>query len=112
MSTIGQIERTTQQRVVKLFQDTLGYAYLDDWEERDGNRNIEVERLHAFLKKQQGYDDGLIAKALHQLERAAGDTSKSLYDRNLEVYGLLRYGAKVKPDVGENTVTVDRKSVV
>ncbi len=106
MSTIGQIERKTQQRVVKLFRDTLGYAYLGDWEERVGNRNIETERLRAFLKTKQGYDDGLITKALHILERAAGDTSKSLYDRNLEVYGLLRYGVKVKPDVGENTVTV------
>ncbi len=111
MSTIGQIERKTQQRVVKLFTDKshphcLGYTYLGNWEERDFNRNIEVEQLCAFLKKKQGYEDGLIAKALHQLEKAAGDTSKSLYDRNLEVYGLLRYGVKVKPDVGENAVTV------
>ncbi len=40
MSTIGQKERKTQQRVVKLFRETLGYAYLGNWEERDGNRNI------------------------------------------------------------------------
>jgi hypothetical protein len=26
--TVGQIERKTQQRVVKLFRDTLGYDYL------------------------------------------------------------------------------------
>ncbi len=25
---------------------------------------------------------------------------------NLEVYGLLRYGMKVQPDVGERTITV------
>ena len=106
MSTIGQLERKTQQRVVKLFQDKLGYAYLGDWEERVGNRNVEPELLRAFLKKNKNYDDGLINKALHQLEKAAGDTSKSLYDRNEEVYGLLRYGVKVKPDVGENTVTI------
>ncbi len=111
MSTIGQIERKTQQRVVKLFTDKshphcLGYTYLGNWEERVGNRNIEAERVRAFLKTKQGYDDGLITKALHLLEKAAGDTSKSLYDRNLEVYGLLRYGVKVKPDVGENSVTV------
>ena len=43
---------------------------------------------------------------LYELEKAAGDTSKSLYDRNRAVYDLLRYGVKVKPDVGENTVTV------
>jgi type I restriction enzyme R subunit len=51
-------------------------------------------------------DDALITRALHQLTRTAGDTSKSLYDRNRAVYDLLRYGVKVKPDVGENTQTV------
>src|SRR5207244_973954 len=39
-------------------------------------------------------------------EKAAGDTSKSLYDRNQDVYSLLRYGMKVKPGPGENTVDV------
>ena len=43
---------------------------------------------------------------LYELDKAAGDTSKSLYDRNRDVYDLLRYGVKVKPDVGENTSTV------
>lgn len=28
MSAVGQKERKTQHRVVKLFRDTLGYAYL------------------------------------------------------------------------------------
>ncbi|HSK29630.1 MAG TPA: HsdR family type I site-specific deoxyribonuclease, partial [Candidatus Limnocylindria bacterium] len=32
--------------------------------------------------------------------------SKSLYDRNRAVYELLRYGVKVKADVGDNTQTV------
>jgi type I restriction enzyme R subunit len=105
MSTIGQIERKTQQRVVKLFRDKLGYGYLGDWEERENNRNIEPELLRAWLK-QQSYSDALINKALFELEKAAGDTSKSLYDRNRAVYELLRYGVKVKPDVGENNVTV------
>lgn len=105
MSTVGQRERKTQQRVVKLFRDSLGYAYLGNWEERPDNRNLEPELLRAWLKR-QGHADALIAKVLHALEKAAGDTSKSLYDRNRAVYVLLRYGVKVKPDVGENTVTV------
>ena len=37
------------------------------------------------------------------LGKAAGDTSKSLYDRNRAVYDLLRYGVKVRPEAGENT---------
>jgi type I restriction enzyme R subunit len=105
MTTIGQIEKRTQQRVVKLFRDALGYRYLDNWEERENNRNIEPDLLRAWLK-QQGHSDVLIIKVFYELEKAAGDTNKSLYDRNRAVYELLRYGVKVKPDVGENTITV------
>lgn len=106
MTTVGQREKKTQQRVVKLFRDTLGYDYLGDWTERAGNRNIESEFLRAFLQKTQGYDDTLLTRALYLLDKAAGDTSRSLYDRNRAVYDLLRYGVKVKAEVGENTQTV------
>uniref|UniRef100_E6QT99 type I site-specific deoxyribonuclease n=1 Tax=mine drainage metagenome TaxID=410659 RepID=E6QT99_9ZZZZ len=105
MSTVGQIERATQQRVVKLFRETLRYDYLGHWIDRAGNRNIEDDLARQFLKK-QGYDDALIIKALHQLNKVAGDQTKSLYDSNQAVYGLLRYGVKVKADAGENTQTV------
>ena len=105
MSTVGQIEKKTQQRVVKLFSDGLGYAYLGDWTDRPGNSNVERALLQASLKK-RGYDDNLIGRALYLFEKVASDNSKSLYDRNKEVYVLLRYGVKVKPDVGENTATV------
>ena len=90
MSEVGQIERKTQQRVVKLFQETLGYDYLGNWKDRPDdqnigrNRNIDDALVRQFLKK-QGYDDTLITKA---------------------VYELLRYGVKVKADIGENTQTV------
>src|ERR1700732_530980 len=102
---IGQRERLTQNRVVALFRDKLGYTYLGDWEERIGNRNIEVDLLRAFLKE-QGHDQNIIDRALFLIEREAGDTSKSLYDRNRVVYELLRYGVKVKPELGENAQTL------
>jgi type I restriction enzyme R subunit len=110
MSDIGQREKKAQQRVVRLFSDKkhpacLGYEYLGNWEERDNNRNIEPELLRAWLKE-QGHPDTLIGKVLYELEKAAGDTSKSLYDRNRAMYDFLRYGVKVRPDVGENMVTV------
>jgi len=105
MSTVGQIEKATQQRVVKLFQDKLGYDYLGNWIDRVGNRNIDDALVRQFLKK-QGYDDALVTKALHQFEKVAGDQTKSLYDCNKAVYELLRYGVKVKADIGENTQTV------
>ncbi|SOE81032.1 type I site-specific deoxyribonuclease, HsdR family [Caballeronia arationis] len=105
MSTVGQIEKKTQQRAVKLFRDTLGYSYLGNWIDQPGNRNIQTSLLSAFLKK-RGYDDALATRAIHALGKAAGDQSKSIYDRNKAVYELLRYGVKVKPDIGENAQTV------
>ncbi|WP_449412086.1 type I restriction endonuclease subunit R [Pandoraea soli] len=105
MSTVGQIERKTQERVVKLFVDSLGYEYLGNWIDRVGNRNVDHGLLSRFLKR-QGYDDALIVRATHLLDKAAGDQSKSIYDRNKAVYEMLRYGVKVKPEVGENTQTV------
>ena len=105
MTTIGQREKITQQRVVKLFAKALGYEYLGNWIDRPDNSNVEPALLRAFLKR-QGHDDALIGRALHVLTTTAGDTSKSLYDRNKAVYDLLRYGVKVAADVGEKKVTV------
>ncbi len=42
MSTVGQKERTTQNRVVKLFRKNLGYDYLGDWHDCEGNSNLAV----------------------------------------------------------------------
>lgn len=105
MSSVGQIEKKTQQRVVKLFRDTLHYDYLGDWKDREGNRNIEADLLRSFLTK-QGYESNLIERALSDLEKAAADTGKSLYDRNRAVYEMLRYAVKVRPDVGQNKQNV------
>lgn len=105
MSTIGQREKETQDRIVSLLQNKLGYAYLGNWIDRPDNRNIEPDYLRPFLQK-QGHSDDLINRALYQLDKAAGDQVQSLYDRNRAVYDLLRYGVKIKPEMGENTQTV------
>jgi type I restriction enzyme R subunit len=104
MSNVGQIERRTQNRVVKLFK-TLGYTYLGNWEERADNRNIEEALVRQSLTK-RGYSATLIDRALYELNKVAGDQSKGLYDVNKAVYEMLRYGVKVKPDVGEQNQTV------
>ncbi len=62
--------------------------------------------MRKFLSESQGYNDTLITKALYELNKVAGDQSKSLYDVNKEVYRLLRYGVKVREDVGENKQTI------
>ena len=104
MTTVGQIEKKTQARVVALFRERLCYDYLGDKTDLD-NRNIEETLLRGWLTK-RGVSDTLINRALHELNKVATDTSKSLYDRNKEVYDLLRYGVKVQPGAGENRVTV------
>ena len=70
MSTIGQKERKTQQRVVKLFRDTLGYRHLGNWEEREGNHNIEPGLLTTWLKS-RGHAEALIGKVLYELDKVA-----------------------------------------
>ena len=106
MSRVGQREFLTQWRVIASFQDALGYAYLGHWNHRPENANVEVALLTDWLER-QGHSDKIIGKVHRQLDTAAAlGGSKTLYDANREVHGLLRYGVKVRPDVGEHTETV------
>jgi type I restriction enzyme R subunit len=104
MDNVGQPERETQNRIVKLFRDKLKYTYLGNWEDRE-NKNIEEKYLLSYLKE-TGYSDVLINKALDVLLAAANNYERGLYGNNKEVYSLLRYGVKVKASVGENYETV------
>lgn len=106
MSNVGQVERKTQDRVIKFFRDRLGYEYLGNWEYRDGNANVEVDLLTANLKA-RGYDDNLINPAIARLKSDASlGGGRDLYEANEDVYRLLRYGVHVKPGIGEHTETV------
>lgn len=104
MTSIGEKERATQKRAIGLFVG-LGYTYLGNWEERDGNRNIEESMLRSFLVK-QGCREDLISRAVFEFQKKAGDQSRSLYDVNRDVYNILRYGLKIKTEAGTNTETV------
>ncbi len=106
MSAVGERERHTQQRVVHFLCDALGYAHLGDWHQRAGNSNIEKDHLGDWLSR-QGHGDKLIGKVLFELDKAAAlGGATTLFEANREVYGRLRYGVKVQPDVGEQTSTV------
>jgi type I restriction enzyme R subunit len=106
MSDVGQIERKTQERVVKLFKEDLHFEYLGNWEYRESNANVEIELLTENLKA-RGYNDNLINRAIYKLKSDASlGGGRDLYEANLDVYGLLRYGVHVKPGVGEQTETV------
>ncbi|MCK9189777.1 type I restriction endonuclease [Acidithiobacillus sp.] len=102
---IGARERHAQDRIIHLFQHTLGYQYLGNWKDRPDNRPIEETLLTRYLQK-QGYTTALISRALHELQTIAGDSTQPLYNVNRAVHGLLRYGVKVKADTGEQTQTV------
>jgi len=106
MVQVGQPERPVQDRVVHLFQRQLGYDYLGNWIDRENNSNLEETYLRMFLRDKQKYDEALITKAIQQLKKVAGDQSRHLYDINKDVYSLLRYGVKVKPEASENHQTI------
>lgn len=110
MSAIGEAEKRTQRRVARLFVDELGYEYLGNLIDGD-NHNIIEGQLEHFLGAYQGYnarEDGgdVMRRAIAEVVKVAGNTGVSLYDRNRDVYALLRYGVKVKADVGVQTETV------
>ncbi len=111
MSTIGDPERETQRRVFRLFLDALHYDSLGDLSDVD-NFNVRLPDLENFLLfAQQGREDRpetdpLVRRAAGEFAKVASNTSLSLYDRNRAVYDLLRYGVKIKPDVGAPTETV------
>ena len=105
MSSIGQRERLTQDRVVGILSSQLNYEYAGDWKDR-GNSNVEEELLRQNLLA-RGYSEDLVRRAIQQFVTAASlPAGGSLYDANRRVYGLLRYGVKVKRSVSENFETV------
>ena len=105
MSAVGLPERATQNRIITLFRDELGFRYLDDWSERESNSNIEEAPLSTWLT-QSGYSSAQISVALHKLRTEADNHSRSLYANNRAVYGLLRYGVPVKIEAGKVTESV------
>lgn len=106
MSDVGQPEREAQDRVVKLFSEQLGFAYLGNWASRGCNANVETDLLVHNLEA-RGYDHALVTRTLDQLAKASAvGVGHDLYEANREVYELLRYGVKVKRGVGEQHETV------
>jgi len=100
-------ERITQNRIVKLLQEQLGYAYLGDWEEREGNSNVEEALLKNYLTGTKKYSEPIINKALFEFRKlAALNVSDDLYPINRAVYSALRYGVKVREEAGDNVQTV------
>ena len=101
MNDVGKPERVTQNRVIDIFQDELGYRYLGDWSDR-ANSNIEEKLLSDWLTK-SGYSPAQINRALEILRREADNHDRTLYGNNQAVYNLLRYGVPVQAEAASAT---------
>lgn len=99
MNTIGKSERTTQNRIIQLFQKKMGYDYLGNWENEIRNQPVEEDLLLNHLRN-QGYSDVVAEKALSKFMRSV-QKADDLYDTNKKVYSLLRYGVNIREELGE-----------
>lgn len=102
---IGKTERATQDRVIALFTQQLGYRYLGNWADRAGNHCVEDGLLTAHLER-RGYSAAHISAALYKLRSEALLHGRTLYAANQAVYQLLRYGVSVRVEAGADTETV------
>ena len=105
MSSINKPERATQDRVIALFTQQLGYRYLGNWADRAGNHCVEEGLLTAHLER-RGYSAAHISAALYKLRSEALLHGRTLYAANQAVYQLLRYGVSVRVEAGADTETV------
>jgi type I restriction enzyme R subunit len=104
MVTLPHSERQTQDRVIALFLDKLGWRFIGSRQET-ANSNIEEFLLRPWLEK-RGHTSAQIKRALHTLRTEAHNPSRDLYDNNKIVYSLLRYGVDVKTAAGKATAKV------
>lgn len=103
--SIGQKEKVTQNRVIKLFVNELGYTYLGNFTERK-NSNIEIELLEKFLVRKK-YSRTLINRAIKILLDTANNQSQNLYDLNENTYKKLRYGVNISEHVGQHKKNIN-----
>lgn len=103
--SIGQKEKVTQNRVIKLFVSELGYTYLGNFTERK-NSNIEIELLEKFLVRKK-YSRTLINRAIKILLDTANNQSQNLYDLNENTYKKLRYGVNISEHVGQHKKNIN-----
>jgi len=109
MTKINDPERKTQERVIALFRNkaVLDYDYYGDLSHQI-NTNVMTDKLTAWLTSRKGgsHSENVAAKAVDELVRTAGNLQQGLYKANQDVYSLLKYGAKIKENLGEPEKTV------
>ena len=86
MSGIGKPERATQNHVIALFRDELGYRHLGDWTDPD-NGNIEEGLLTAYLRKCEYL---IVHEMVHLLERTHNNHFLALMDQFMPQWRYYR----------------------
>ena len=97
-------ERVTQNRLIKFFQNELGYRYLGDLSD-DDNYNVRWSDWKKFLED-SGYSCDFIEHLQYEFSQVLSNSSQSPYKTNKEVYGILKYGMKLAEHPGEAPKTV------
>ena len=82
MSSASPDRKKTQARVSPCFA-IASLRLSGHWIDRADNRNIEPACFAAWLRS-RARPITLISRVIYELEKLAGDTSKSLYDRTAQ----------------------------
>lgn len=106
VNNIGKSERATQDRLVKFFQEKVGYTYLGNWEKEERKLPVEEDILLEFLTTKQGYSVEVAKKAISKLIKSVTNLSNGLYEANKTVYSLLRYGVTIAEELGKPKETI------
>lgn len=106
MNTIPCVdsERTTQNRIVNLLHDYCDYEYLGSKNDSD-NSPIIPELLSRFLHDKypdiaQTEIDKIVREIESQVSRVTDNNT--LYESNLKIYELLRYGINLRREDGHS----------
>ena len=97
-------EKETQKRIIKFFENELGYTYLGNLEDEE-NYNVRWSDLKAYLSK-TGLSSDFIESIINKFQTAITDFSQSSYHTNKEVYGILKYGLKLAEHADESPKTI------
>jgi len=101
---VNKLEKATQERIISLFTDQLGYTSLGNLKSKKCV-NIEEYLLREYLTRQK-YTKEQVNRVFDKLSVCRHCGGQKLYEVNREMYVLLRYGIKVKVNPGEPNVTI------
>ncbi|MCR5317736.1 MAG: HsdR family type I site-specific deoxyribonuclease [Treponema sp.] len=104
MTKSAHPERETQNRIIKFFQNELGYSYIGNLSEEE-NYNVRWGDLKKFLSD-SGYSASFIEALQNEFAKMLNDFSQSSYHTNKEVYRILKYGLKLAEHTGDAPKTV------